>query len=330
MLQLKNDTPFAAEIALFPNAQGIDTLYTIMKATFCYAGGWALAEEQILPQAEDEYWGEPGQSSLKSASDFHTGKPASDVIVIGSACAKDRQEVKQLQVSVNVASLSKTVLVTGNRVWQHGNISKIEPFKTMPIVYEKAFGGCHVLDQATYLAEEKNPVGCGFSGKRSMEEMHNLPLPNIEEPTSVIRQYSDRPKPAGFGFCSPNWLPRRQYAGTYDEAWQQNRAPYLPTDFDSRFLNCAHPDLIYPGYLQGGEAFSISNMHPEGTFSGNIPQLSAVSDIRFGSESNKSPMNLETVVFEPNKKTISMVWRSAFECDKRALKITEIGLSLAR
>ncbi|MGD7506655.1 DUF2169 domain-containing protein, partial [Ralstonia pseudosolanacearum] len=32
----------------------------------------------------------------------------------------------------------------------------------------------------------------------------------------------------GWWFHSATWAARRQYAGTYDEAWQKNVFPFLP------------------------------------------------------------------------------------------------------
>ena len=330
MLQLKNSTPFAANIAVFPNEKGVDTIYTIVKATFCFSNGWTLTDEQIPPQAEDEYWGEPGKSSLKLASDYHTGKPVSDIVVLGSACALKQQRVKQLDVNVRVGSINKSIRVTGNRTWQNGSISEIEPFKTMPLVYEKAFGGQHWLDEQNYLAVEQNPVGCGFIGKRTVEEMQGAALPNIENSQQLIQSMQDRPVPAGLGFNSPDWLPRRQFAGTYDEQWQKHRAPYLPEDFDKRFLNAAHPDLIYPSFLQGGEQFSVTNMHPDGAFCGELPQVTMLCDVKLGQTIYKPTANIETLIIEPNKKQISMVWKAAFECDKSVPKVEEVSLKLAR
>ncbi len=330
MLQLKNATPFAADIAVFPNENGVDTIYTIVKATFCFSNGWVLADEQLPPQAEDQYWGEPGKSSLKLASDFHTGKPASDIVVLGLACAPKQQPVEQLDVSVNVGSVSKTVKVFGNRTWQNGVISAIEPFTTMPLVYEKAFGGEHQLDEQNILAVEQNPVGCGFVGNRDEKSMNGGALPNIEDEGQLIRSLADTPPPAAFGFSSPSWLPRRKYAGTYDKHWQQTRAPYLPKDFDKRFLNAAHPELIYPGFLQGGESFSVTNMHPDGAFNGELPDVKLSCEINVENRINTASANLETLIIEPNRKQVSMVWKAAFECDKKVLKVQEIGLKLMR
>lgn len=330
MLQLKNATPFAAEMAVFPNEKGIDTLYTIVKASFQLQHAWVLADEQEPPQKEDEYWGEPGLSSIKMASDFHIGKPNTDIVMIGEACAPNLNPVNSLDVHLNVGQLNKTVRVFGDRVWLDGRVSSPKSFTSMPIVYERAFGGRHQIDDEHFLAEEKNPVGCSFKGKRSSSEMNGTLLPNIEELDQLMQYQGDSPSPAGFGFCSPDWLPRRQYAGTYDDVWQKNRAPYLPSDFDINFLNAAHPDLIYPGYLQGGEQLLIKNMHPDGEIRAQLPQLNIKCDINLDGETQSPQMNLETLILEPNQKQISMVWRAAFECDKKVLNISEVELKLTR
>lgn len=39
-------------------------------------------------------------------------------------------------------------------------------------------------------------------------------------------------QPAGFGCISRTWLPRLPLAGTYDQAWLENRHPGLPDDFN--------------------------------------------------------------------------------------------------
>ena len=51
MLQLKNNTPFQSSIFVFPNEQGIDTLYVVVKATFAVGDCIEVAETQ-RPVAE--------------------------------------------------------------------------------------------------------------------------------------------------------------------------------------------------------------------------------------------------------------------------------------
>ena len=330
MLQLNNSTPFAADMALFPNEQGVDTLYLIVKASFKIGKQWVLAEEQTPPTKADEYWGEPDDSSIKYASDFHTGKPATDIVMVGNALSQDAQPVSQLDVNLSVGQVSKTVRVFGDRVWNEGRITAPKPFHTMPLIYEKAYGGKYYQDEQLHSIEEKNPVGCGYPGKRSVSEMNGLLLPNLEDPKDLINQYTDQPQPACFAFSAAGWQPRLSYAGTYDEAWETQRAPYLPNDFDSRFLNMAHENLIYPGYLQGGEAVNISNMHAAGNMQFNLPLINLVSQVKVLDKLESPKFKLETLLLEPNQLQLSMVWRAALPCDKKLMKISEASVALAR
>ena len=71
MLQLKNNSPFSPTINIFADENGIDTLYVTVKATFNVNKEITLADEQIPPQEEDEYWGDPNESSPKYLSEMH-------------------------------------------------------------------------------------------------------------------------------------------------------------------------------------------------------------------------------------------------------------------
>ncbi len=330
MLQLKNTSPFAASMALFPNEDAVDTLYVIVKATFNIGKDFTIADEQLKPEEADVYWVEPGKSSIKSASDMHIGKSATDIIMLGHACVPDKKEAAQMDVGLTVGQVSKTVRVFGDRRWQDGRISAPTPFKTMALVYEKAYGGFHVIDGQINSAETRNPVGRGFAGKRKAEEMNGVPLPNLEDPKQLIRDPMDQPAPACFGFCAPNWHPRVDFAGTYDENWKKTRAPYLPRDFDKRFLNTAHPDLIYPGFLQGGEPVKITGMHPKGVLQFDVPKVGLATQITMAGNVAQPDFDLDTLVLDPNQLQLSMVWRAALPCDKKALKISEVKVGLSR
>ena len=316
-------------MALFPNPQCVDTMYVMVKATFNIGSKWTLIDEQIPPVEADIYWGEPESSSIKYASDYHTGKPSTDIIMTGLACAQDQQKVKQLDVSLSVGKVSKNIRVFGDRQWVDGRISDPVPFHTMPLVYEKSFGGMHLVDGEIDSAEERNPLGCGFAGNRSINQMNGVPLPNLEDPGNLIARHSQTPAPACFGYCSPAWKPRVSFVGTYDQAWQTQRAPYLPEDFDSRFFNMAHPDLVYPGYLQGGEHVSIKGMHPKGELNFELPKINLLSQFKLKDNIDTAAFKLETLHLEPNLLQLSMIWRAAYPCDKKALKIEEIKVSLS-
>lgn len=334
MLQLKNDTPFKANIAVFPNEQGIDTLYLVLKATFAIEKRVEVAEKQRPILLADEHWGEPGNSSLKYASEAHLTKPTTDIVMVGEACAPDQRPVSQLDVTVAVADRKKTVRVFGERRWEKGwfSLGMTSPalFQTIPLQYERAFGGIHQVNPQTNetLFETRNPVGLGFMGKRSKKEIKGMLLPSLEDPAQLIKQPTDQPCPAGFGAIAAAWEPRKSYAGTYDGAWQQGRAPYLPHDFNSRFFNMAHPDLICSRYLQGGEPVEVVNASPQGRVRFALPVCRLDTSVRVAGKIQQPVMSLETVLIEPAASTLCLTWRASVLCDKKALKVEQVDITL--
>ncbi len=334
MLQLKNKTPFEAGIAVFPDENGVDTLYVTVRATFELGKTLEVAAEQMPLVYADEYWGEPGQSSVKYASELHLTKPATDVVMTGEACAPDKKLVPQLDVMLMVGAKKKVVRVFGDRKWTNNvsglRISPPIPFESMPLVYERAFGGVHEVDPAKQevLFDARNPVGRGFKGKRSKKELKDSLLPNLEDPAELISKPDDQPAPACFGYVAPSWEPRKPFAGTYDEAWQQKRAPYLPKDFDNRFFNAAHPDLVFDEYLKGGEPVAITNMSPNGPLKFKLPICEVETLVHVAGKTENPALNLETVLIEPNESRLSMLWRAAVQCDKKTLKVEQVDINL--
>jgi hypothetical protein len=330
MLQLQNNTPFATSMALFPNEEAVDTLYLMVRATFTIGEQWTLADVQLPPTEADVYWGEPGESSIQTPSDYHTGKLNTDIIMLGHASAPNDQTVNQLDVSLAVGPHKKTIRVFGDRQWQHGRITAPQPFNTMAMVYERAYGGAHRVDGEVAAIDARNPVGRGFAGSRNADEMNGVPLPNLEDPASLINSIYHQPAPACFAVSAPHWLPRSGFVGTYDEPWRAQRAPYLPTDFDKQFYNMAHPDLVCSGFLTGGEPVEITHMHPRGKLKFDVPHVMLSADVTMAGDRLKPTFNLETLLIEPNQLQLSMLWRAAVPCDKKALTISDVTISLAR
>ncbi len=331
MLQLKNTTPFQAGMALFPNEQGIDTLYITLKATFEIGKGLAVAAEQRPVALADEYWGEPGVSSLKYASEAHLAKPATDVILVGEACAPDQRPISKIDVTVAVADRRKTVRVFGDRIWEGGlvglRMTLPTPFERVPLIYERAFGGVHEREEGA-LFEPRNPIGCGFVGKKRKKEIEGMKIPNLEDPADLIGKPGDQPPPAGFGSISPAWEPRKSFVGTYDEAWQKKRAPFLPNDFNPRFFNMAHPDLVCKGYLKGGEPVEVVNASPNGPLRWKLPTCRVEASVQVMGKLEKPPLYLETVLIEPSASALCMTWRAALVCGKKAMKVEQVELVL--
>ncbi len=327
MLQLKNNTPFSADIALFPDEQANDALYVMVKATFDITQNMEVSETQKPLIQADEYYGEPGLSSLKYPSDYHTGKPTSDILMLGSACAPDKHGVRQLNVSVQIDDLKKVLTVFGDRYWQDGQMSTPDIFETMRLRYENAFGGKHIVEGQLKGAELRNPVGKGFKGERNSLEMDGLALPNLEDPNDLIQNQSDAPQPHCFAAVAPNWLPRAEYAGTYDTEWEQERAPYLPLDYNPMFMNSASYGLRYPHKLEGGERVYISGMHPAGDLDFDLPKVNLKGTVIIAGSEKELSFTIETLTLEPNELSLCIHWRAKLNCGKHTSKIQEISVT---
>lgn len=328
MLQLENQTPFKPAFAVLPDRFGIDTLYVIVKATVSLRPALSLAEEQIPPTLADEYVDDPATSSLKYGSEMHLGKTGTDVLLIGHAWAPEKRPITRMQVGLSVGGRQKVILVTGDRVWRDGQPSQPIPFESMPLIWERAFGGIHRHgDKVT--AEERNPVGCGFSGGRSARDVEGLMVPNLEDPSAPLQQIGPVSTPACFAPIAPSWLPRRTFAGTYDERWQRERAPYLPDDFDPRFFQCAVPEFAFDRYLQPGETVQAVGVAPDGPLAFTIPPSHLTVTVTVAGSTQTPPANLETLVIEPDQNRACFTWRAAVPCDRKALKVEKIVLGRA-
>jgi hypothetical protein len=231
-----------------------------------------------------------------------------------------------MRLSMSVADRRKTIQVTGDRVWRDGRPSDPQPFESMPLIWERAFGGVHRLGEQV-LAEERNPVGCGFAGRRSAGDMEGQAVPNLEDQAAPLQQVGQLPAPACLAPIAPSWLPRRSYAGTYDEKWQRARAPYLPDDFDPRFFQCAASEFAFDRYLQSGEAVQVDGVTPDGPIAFTIPDAHLVVAVTVAGSTSQPPANLETLSIEPDENRACFTWRAALPCDRRALKVEKIVVS---
>lgn len=323
MFHLKNNTPFGSDIFLLSDRHGTDLLCIVVKATYDIKSEIKIADEQQCIVTEDIYWGEPGGSSLKYPAEPQPEKPGTDVIIVGEACAPEGSLVTEMFVGVSAAGRKRIMKVSGTRYWKKGllstNLSDPEPFDRMPIVYEKAYGGMHVIDEKAglILLEQRNPVGMGFVGMRCSMELEKTGVPNIEDPECLMKSPANKYRPVGYGAIAPNWHPRASYTGTYDELWQKKRAPFLPDDFDPMHYHTAHPDLIFPDRLRGGEPFVISGMSPFGRKVFNLPPDEPKIEVDITGRFETAKAYISTVLLEPTDDRISVVWLASVTHGKR-------------
>lgn len=318
MWQIVNRTPFTADFSWVRDGDGNKIWLVVAKATFdvLQDGSCRLAAQMVPVCQMAEPYGEFGATSLRYDADLAGIKPATDVMVIGDAIAPGGRAVTALDVSLHVATISKCLRVTGDRVWVQGVTAGVEmtapqPFVRMPIVYERAFGGWDrsARDPRDHRLYDLNPVGRGFS--LHPESLVGTLAPNVEYQDSRITTWRDRPIPAGFNAIDYAWSPRRELAGTYDEAWLLERAPMWPLDFRPHYHNSAPADQQINGYLSGGERVDIFNMSDSGHLSFWLPNVRLAFRTRIGRERIDSQGQLCTVTVAPNLPRVSMAWQTS-------------------
>jgi hypothetical protein len=143
-----------------------------------------------------------------------------------------------------------------------------------------------------------------------------------------LEKLGDGATPACFAPSAPAWLPRREFAGTYDEAWQRSRAPYLPADFDPRFLQCATEALRFDRFLQGTEPVVVSGMTLEGPIEFAVPSVRPQIEVVVAGSPVKPRAELETLWIEPDQNRASLTWRANVPVDRKVLRVEKVSISL--
>lgn len=331
MLQVRNSTPFAATLMVLPDVAGIDTVYAVVKGTFAIGPRLLPADEQVPVTMADQHYADPSTSSIRSPSDVCLGKPGTDVVLIGSAWSADGRPTWQMDVSLTVGALSKTVRVLGDRVWESSasgtSMAWVAPFVRMPLVWERAFGGSDQTEKGPR-AHASNPVGTGLRVSGGTKPLIGMPLPNVEDPRALISGPGDSPEPAGFAPIAPHWDPRKNFAGTYDDAWQRSRAPYLPSDFDPRFFHYAPAGQLTPTPLAGGEPVEVLGATVDGSLRFILPRVAVQATFKRNGSEDVRRAALESVLIEPDVNRVVLVWRAALSCDKQVLKMKQVDVSL--
>lgn len=332
-MNLINLTPFQAAATIITDKQGYERLLTVVKGTFEMDpdGRWFPASPQMPLVYADEHYGEPGLSSIRSESDFAFFKPHADVLVEGHAHAPEGKTVTSIEVELRLQTVSKKLRVSGDRYWDSLPLagwvaSRPEPFVTLPVVYERSFGGVDTshADERKHKAERRNLVGTGFHAF-SGEHIRGTMLPNIEVPGTACRSPLDQVPVAGFGCISRCWEPRARFAGTYDDGWMEDRYPLLPQDFDDHYFQAAPPDQTC-AYLHGGEIGWLRNMSPEGVWNFAVPEYDVPIQVISHSGTQKHAPVIDTLVLLPDQRRCTLTWRALTLVEGKVTSIREIWI----
>ena len=313
-------------------ADGEHLWLVAVKATFqlgVAGGGVRLAQPQQEPRLLPEYRGEPGASSLRYEADLSDEKPTTDVVINGSAHSPGGKRRPEVRVGVRIGALQKGLKVVGDRVWDRTltgvGLSAPQPFVSMPIVYERAYGGTDTRDPdlLRHGHEARNPVGCGYA----LKSAHRL---GMSAPNILPLEGDELARPVGFGPIASHWSPRREQWGTFDDAWMKRRKPFLPNDYQPAALQCAPEDQRPAAPFMGGESARLINLTPSGQLDFELPRLQLAFQTRFGAKRVRHQGRLHTVLIEPDDDLICLTWVARLACLENAEALDETVVSEAR
>jgi hypothetical protein len=200
---------YDATIGLGPKGPAIPVFaYALVKLTYEMRDGQAFPT-QAEPLLHDVWNDEELKPPIPCGSDYWYDKPATDVMVRGSAYARGGSPFTSLTVAVKIGNRTKRIAVFGNRVveWSSGGVptfSAPSPIDKVPLLYQLAYGGLDSrvpipeaqVEEYMRLAREglmydhpgmypRNPVGKGYLALPGPVE--GLLLPNLEDPSDLLQ-----------------------------------------------------------------------------------------------------------------------------------------------
>lgn len=238
-------------------------------------------------------------------------KPRGEWIIAGAALAPGSEPVQGVRVTARLGSAEKHLAVFGDRFWrltERGIVmTEALPFDRMPIDEAHAYGGQRFSE---------NTRGKGHDARVILEAGYDAPLPNVEAAGRLIRFIDDMPHPAHFGPFAPDYAARMRYAGTYDQAWIQTRAPMAPDDFNPLFHCDAPLDQRLDGHFAGNEEFFVAGMTRGGQAAGRLPDVVVRGFVHRPADDSFTEIRMvcDTVTLFPNVTKAVMAFRGLVQC----------------
>ncbi len=329
-MNFTNETEFVASWTTGFDREGRELLVVVAKGTYALEPGreeLAVASEQAPLTEADEFTGEPGCSAPLNETDFAHHKPACDVLLNGSAWAPNGTPATSVEVGLQIGPMRKTFEVVGNRAWSYNRIAGVtispaRPFTQMQISYDVAFGGTDATDPndvATYL---ENPIGRGFG--RHSAAIDGSQLPSTQALGDPVTSPSGKYRPMAFGPIGRSWAPRFQFAGTYDERWLAEQAPFWPSDFDYHYFQAAPPDQQIP-HPVGGEPIVLLNLTPAGHEQFRLPRRRMpILLVEHNGHYEEKLALLDTIVIAPDLRRLSLTWRLCHPLRRDPFELREV------
>src|SRR4029077_9446591 len=150
--------------------QGEHIFSILVKRTYDIVPGGrctrAATDKKLVPG--DVHYDDPMNSTVRFESDFVPFKLATDVVLNGRAHAPRGQRLTTLTSSLIVGQHRKDILVLGDRVARYNGkqdpvFTDPQPFETMDLCYERAYGGVDIYSEPKMqCVYPRNHLGRGY------------------------------------------------------------------------------------------------------------------------------------------------------------------------
>ena len=232
-----------------------------------------------------------------------------DVLVGGEVRQPGGVARERLDVEIEVGrTFRRRIAVVGDRTWRRNDqgalvITAPKPFLTMPLAYERAFGGHAPTDHGLEMPYTDNPQGRGFYLDEASAE--GQPLPNLEDPRHLIQTVRDMPEPVGLGYYPAEGSLRARSAVNHPVTARlgagvpsaEAQRPLDPDDILPTLFNMAHPRMVIePGKGPApGDGVRLSHGMRDGDLAFEMPDLRMHVHVQLEDRESTFPMHLDQV-----------------------------------
>jgi hypothetical protein len=267
---------------------------------------WRVEAGKLVPVGEKERWplfDKPHEiAGVNFDSELDHRKQGTDLVVLGTMRTPRGRPATQLEVGLHCGQMVFRSFVFGDRCWEKSwgklKATPPQPFIEMPLTNDRAFGGTG-LYEGQPLPHAVNPRGRGYHITK--EGAEGQPLPNLERPDQLIRNWEDRPVPA----C---W---HKPAGPMEVALA-GEPETIPYRVAQGLFNQAVPELV-AGAGQLGDRVLLTGFSEEGPVGLPMPPLSGPSGrVQVGDLKSLIPSRLATVVLLPDSRAVVATYLCLF------------------
>ncbi|WP_437971496.1 DUF2169 domain-containing protein [Sorangium sp. So ce260] len=324
-MKLRNETRHAALLLRTASSRSDDHMLgcVIARPTYRLAGG-ALAATPDDPWPISAAPVPTPLGTMPGDKPFYMG--GIDVLLGGKVRQPGGAARPRLDVELDVGrTFRRRIAVLGDRTWVPGAgghlvPSEPEPFVSMDLGYERAFGGTCPTDYGLDMPFTPNPAGRGFylDAKNALGK----PLPNLEDPARLLRSFGDTPDPVGLGYYPAGGALRARAATSAampDPArLSPGRTPELPMshrDILPTFFNMGHPGMMIDagGEPKPGDGIRLAHGLRGGDLAFAMPALRMHVHVQLEDRQYVFPMHLDQIGIIAGEGRVFFSLRCVFE-----------------